>query len=53
MLLNPQAFDQVDVGVPDVASVLGLTIDSADNLTPTSQDDGLSVSRGVDVEVGT
>jgi hypothetical protein len=25
---------------------------SADNLTPTSQDGGLSVSRGVDVRVG-
>ena len=52
LLLNPQAFDQVDVGVPDVVSALGLTVDSADNLTPTSQDDGLSVSRGVAVEVG-
>ena len=52
LLLGPQAFDQVDVGVPDAVSVLGLTIDSADNLTPTSQDDGLSVSRGVDAQVG-
>ena len=52
LLLDPQAFDQVAVGVPDVVSVLGLTIDSADNLTPASQDDGVSVSRGVDVEVG-
>jgi subtilase family serine protease len=52
LLLDPQAFDQVDVGLPGVVSVLGITVDSADNLTPTSQDDGLSVSRGVEVEVG-
>lgn len=49
LLLVPQAFDQMDVGTPVV--YLGLTTDSSDDLTPVSQDGGLSVSRGLAVQV--
>jgi subtilase family serine protease len=50
LLTDPQAFDQLDaVGTP-VAS-LDLTTDSADNLTPVSQDGGASVSKGLAVKV--
>jgi pseudomonalisin len=50
LLLVPQAFDQMDVGTPVV--YLALTTDSSDNLTPVSQDNGLSESRGLAVAVG-
>jgi hypothetical protein len=50
LLLDPQAFDQLNVGTPVVW--LALTTDSADGLTPVSQDGGLSVSRGLQVAVG-
>jgi hypothetical protein len=50
LLLDPQAFDQLNVGTPLVW--LALTTDSADSLTPVSQDGGLSVSRGLQVAVG-
>lgn len=49
LLLVPQAFDQMNVGTPAVW--LALTTDSSDNLTPVSQDGGLSVSRGLAVQV--
>ena len=49
-LLVPQAFDQMDVGTPVVG--LAVTTDSSENLVPTSQDLGLSVSRGLAVTVG-
>ncbi|MGH9919278.1 MAG: hypothetical protein ACRD6W_10500, partial [Nitrososphaerales archaeon] len=47
LLLDPQAFDQLNVGTPAVW--VGFTTDSADNLTPVSQDGGLSVSKGLAV----
>jgi pseudomonalisin len=48
-LMVPQAFDQMNVGTPAVW--LALTTDSSDNLTPASQDHGLSVSKGLVVAV--
>ncbi len=50
LLADPQAFDQLNVGTPLVW--LALTTDSADSLTPVSQDGGLSVSKGLQVLVG-
>lgn len=44
LLAVPQAFDQILVGAPVVS--LALTVDSSDNLVPTSLDCGASVSRG-------
>lgn len=49
LLLVPQAFDQLNAGTPAVS--LALTTDSSDNLTPASQDGGLSVSKGLAVSV--
>ena len=50
LLEDPQAFSQLNVGTPAVW--LALTTDSADSLTPVSQDGGLSVSKGLQVLVG-
>jgi pseudomonalisin/xanthomonalisin len=51
LLTVPQAFDQLDVaGTPVVSE--DLTTDSADDLTPISQDGGASVSVGQAVRVG-
>ena len=49
LLLDPQAFDQLNVGTP--VAWVALTTDSADDLTPVSQDAGASVSRGLQVQV--
>ncbi|MBV8462199.1 MAG: S53 family peptidase [Acidimicrobiales bacterium] len=51
LLLDPQAFSQLNVGTPAVW--LALTTDSADNLKPVSADGGLSVSKGQQLSVGT
>jgi pseudomonalisin len=50
LLLDPQAFDQLNAGTPAVW--LALTTDSADNLAPVPQDGGLSESKGLSVYVG-
>jgi pseudomonalisin len=50
LLAVPQAFDQLDLVSTPVDS-LDLTTDSADDLVPVSQDQGLSVSIGQAVRV--
>ncbi len=50
LLAAPQAFDQLNVGTPEVW--LGETTDSSDDLVPALQDGGASVSKGIAVKVG-
>lgn len=50
VLVDPQAFDDLDAGTP--AAYLALTTDYSDDLVPVSQDGGASVSRGEAVTVG-
>ena len=51
VLSDAQAFVQIDVGVPDVATALALTDDSADTLGSYSADGGATDSAGADVVV--
>jgi subtilase family serine protease len=51
VLTVPQAFDQLDAGVPSFDSV-GFTTDSSDDYVPNSKDDGWAESIGENVVVG-